>query len=207
MTLARRAALAAAALVIAGLWAPVGGARAGGSSADVPRRQDIFTTKQCARCHLPAGQPGVGPPLERLRSVQGAYAFAGRLWNHVPSMFTVLAQEKVAWPRIEPAEMASLMTYLGVDPTRDPAPDRLRGQGLLLSKGCLKCHAYRGEGARIGPDLAERRADYAPASTWAATVWRHTPTMAAVAMQRGVLYPRFAGDEMTDLIGFLRAGP
>jgi len=30
--------------------------------------------------------------------------------------------------------------------------------------------------------------------------------MAAVAIQRGVLYPRFSGNEMVDLLGFLRSG-
>jgi hypothetical protein len=59
----------------------------------------------------------------------------------------------------------------------------------------------------VGPDLAERRMDYAPAATWAATIWRHTPTMAAVAIRRGIQYPRFADDEMTHLLGFLKGGP
>jgi cytochrome c551/c552 len=171
------------------------------------RGRELFTSKQCGRCHLPAGQRGVGPSLDRLRRAQGAYAFAGRLWNHVPAMFTVLTQEELAWPSIEPSEMGALMVYLGADPARDPAPDRLRGQRILVAKGCLKCHAYGGEGARVGPDLADRRMDYAPAATWAATIWRHTPRMAVVAMQRGVPYPRFTEDEMAHLLGFLGGGP
>jgi hypothetical protein len=30
--------------------------------------------------------------------------------------------------------------------------------------------------------------------------------MAAAAIQQGVLYPRFTGDEMVNLLGFLRTG-
>ena len=123
---------------------------------DAARGSRVFASKQCASCHRPSGQPGVGPALERLRHPQGAYELAGRLWNHAPAMFTGLTQERLEWPRIT--------------------------------------------------DLAEARERYAPAATWAAAVWRHTPRMAAVAIQREVLYPRFSGDEMVDLLGFLRSG-
>ena len=37
----------------------------------------------------------------------------------------------------------------------------------------------------------------------ATTMWSHTPAMAAKAIAVGVLYPRFAGDEMLNLVAFL----
>ncbi len=189
------AALCAAALV------PGAAAQAPG---DAARGQNVFTSRQCARCHLPRGQRGMGPALEELRRPQGAYELTGRLWNHAPAMFTALRQEGVVWPQIGPAEMADLMAFLLADPRHDPSPDLARGEVVLVSKGCLKCHSLRTEGGRIAPDLAERRASFAPAPTWAATLWQHTPRMAAAAIQLGVLYPRFSGDEMVNLIGFLR---
>jgi cytochrome c2 len=169
------------------------------------RGAEVFATKHCARCHLPSGQRGMGPAFERLRRPQGAYELAGRLWNHAPAMFTALALEGVEWPRISPGEMADLMAFLQAAPSRDPPPDLVKGRATLVSKGCLKCHRFKGEGGGIGPDLAERRQSYAPAATWAATMWGHTPRMAAVAIQQGVLYPRFSGDEMVNLLGFLRS--
>ena len=175
---------------------PAGAARGG----------EVFAAKHCARCHLPRGQQGMGPALEQLRRPQGAYELAGRLWNHAPAMFTALAQERVEWPQISAAEMADLMAFLRADPNRDPPADLFKGRETLISKGCLKCHSFQNEGGRIGPDLAERRDIYAPAATWAAAMWRHTPHMAAVAIQQGVLYPRFSGDEMVHLLGFLRSG-
>jgi len=174
--------------------------------ADAERGRAVFTEKHCARCHVPGGLQGVGPALEKLRRPQGAYELTGRLWNHAPSMFTVLKQEGIDWPAISAAEMADLMAYLQADPKRDPAPDLSKGRMTLISKGCLKCHSFRREGGRLGPDLAERRADYAPASTWAATMWGHTPRMAAAAIQQGMMFPRFTGDEMVNLLGFLRTG-
>jgi cytochrome c551/c552 len=120
-------------------------------------------------------------------------------------MFAALKQEGAGWPQISVAEMADLMAYLQAEAPRDPEPDPLRGQVVLVRKACLKCHSLRGEGGRIGPDLAERRSEYASAAAWAATMWTHTPRMAAVAAEQGVLYPRFSGDEMGNLLGFLRS--
>ena len=178
---------------------------AAAGSRDPATGRVVFTAKQCGRCHVPRGEQGAGPAVEELRRPQGEMELAGRLWNHLPGMFGTLADEGLEWPRISTAEMADLMAYLQADAARDPAPDLPKGHGMLVRKGCLKCHRLRQEGGRIEPDLAERRADYASAAAWAATMWTHTPRMAAMASRQGVPYPRFSGDEMGNLLGFLRS--
>lgn len=202
----RRARAVAALALGAGLVAGALGPAAGQAPGDPARGRELFAAKSCARCHQPRARRGLGPALEELRRSQGAYELTGRLWNHAPAMFVVLKQEGLAWPQVSAAEMVDLMAYLRAEPRRDPPPDMFKGQTLLVAKGCLKCHGFRGEGGRVGPDLAERRASLAPAATWAATMWAHTPRMAAAALQQGLLYPRFSGDEMTHLVGFLRSG-
>lgn len=199
---------AAAALLItagastAGLpWAASAAAGPGDPSAG----QAVFTAKRCVRCHRPRGEPAAGPALESLRRPQGEMELAGRLWNHVPGMFSTLAHEGRVWPEISVTEMADLMAYLQADAVRDPAPDLFKGQLMLLRKGCLKCHSLRREGGRIEPDLADQRADYDSAAAWATAMWKHIPGMAAMARRLGVPYPRFAGDEMGNLLGFLRS--
>jgi mono/diheme cytochrome c family protein len=171
---------------------------------DAERGRATFAEKGCGRCHVPGGEPGAGPALEELRRPQGAFALAGRLWNHVPAMFARLRQESLPWAQISGAEMADLMAYLLADPRRDAAADPARGQAVLVKKGCLKCHSLKGEGAGIGRDLAEPGVAYGSAASWAARMWVHTPRMAARAMEMGLFYPRFTGDEMGDLVGFLR---
>jgi len=173
-------------------------------AADATRGGALFTSKECARCHRPHGQPGVGPPLEELRRPQGAFHLAGRLWNHAPAMFTTFGREGLPWPQISPAEMADLMAYLQADPARDPAPDLAQGEATLVRKGCLKCHGLRGEGGRIGPDLGQSRTVYDSAVAWTAAMWIHTPRMAAKALDLGVWYPRFVDDELGNLVGYLR---
>ena len=172
---------------------------------DAARGYQAFTAKACARCHLPRGQAGVGPALEQLRRPQGAFVLAGRLWNHAPAMFTALNMGDLRWPQISAAEMGDLMAYLEADPARDPAPDLSKGQLMLLRKSCLKCHSVRGEGGRLAPDLSAQRPSYESAVAWATRMWGHIPAMAAKAMEAGVLYPRFAEDEMLNLVGFLRS--
>lgn len=167
--------------------------------------RSVFVGKLCARCHPAPGEPGAGPPIEALRRPQGEMELAGRLWNHVPTMFGALGEAAAQWPPISASEMAALMAYLGADASRDPAPDVGKGQATLMRKGCLKCHSLRREGGRVEPDLADRRSDYESAAAWAAAMWTHTPRMAAMAAQQSLMYPRFSGDEMGHLLAFLRS--
>lgn len=191
----------------AGAWAVSLGraALAVGEPSDPEMGQVVFAEKQCARCHLPRGERGIGPALDDLRRPQGEMELAGRLWNHVPGMAAALTRNGFDWPRITVREMTDLMAYLKADVALDPEPDLYKGQVTLLRKGCLKCHSLRREGGQVEPDLAARRADYESAPAWAATMWTHTPRMAAMASRRGVPYPRFSGDEMVNLLGFLRS--
>ena len=174
------------------------------SAADPDRGRAIFIGKQCIRCHPAAGKQVAGPLLSDLRRPQGEMELAGRLWNHVPAMFSMLAQEGLEWPRISVSEMADLMGYLQADPARDPEIDLAKGQVTLIRKGCLKCHSLRREGGQVEPDLAEPRSDYESPAAWAAAMWTHTPGMAGMASRQGIPYPRFSADEMVNLVGFLR---
>ena len=172
---------------------------------DPQRGQAVFQVKQCVRCHAARGQPSRGPVVEDLRRPQGAYELVGRFWNHAPAMFTTLRSEGVVWPEISVAEMADLMAYLQADSSRDPAPDLAQGHLLLVRKGCLKCHSYRGEGGRIAEELTRPNPGYQSPVAWAAAVWKHAPRMAEEARRMGVLYPRFSGEEMGNLVGLLRS--
>lgn len=196
-------------LVVAGIAAALllgsAGPAAPQATGDVERGRAVFTAGGCVRCHVPRGQAGEGPPLEDLRRPQGAYELAGRFWNHAPAMFTTLLGQGVAWPEIGEAEMADLMAYLQADPSRDPAPSLFRGQTVLVRKGCLKCHRFRGEGGFVGIELTQPHPGYRSPVAWASAVWKHAPRMAVEARRMGVSYPRFTGKEMADLVGLLRS--
>jgi mono/diheme cytochrome c family protein len=83
-------------------------------------------------------------------------------------------------------------------PTQDP----IAGSRVFGSKGCSKCHAVRGLGGKIGPDLAlsERpRSFYDLASE----LWNHAPRMAQRMSQLGIARPQLDARETGDLIAFL----
>ncbi|MDZ4339176.1 MAG: c-type cytochrome [candidate division NC10 bacterium] len=194
-----------AAILLVGAAAAVAGPTAAELRGEAERGRALFTRKECARCHKPRGERGLGPPLEELRRRQGILELAGRLWNHAPAMLGVFEHEKLEWPRLGTPEMADLVAYLQADPARDPAPNLPRGQVLLVQRGCLKCHRLRGEGGAVGIEFTEYPGGYESPVVWAASIWNHSPRMAGQAAQIGVLYPRFTGEEMADLFGFLRS--
>lgn len=175
------------------------------SQGDPERGGRLFEAKGCVLCHAPPGKPkGIGPPLDTLQRPQGLLELAGRLWNHAPAMQQLWAQRGKAWPTLDTAEMTDLVAFLQARGTADRPGSETRGQVLLLKKGCLKCHAFLGEGGGVGPDLS-RYPDYDSPLSWATSVWNHAPKMRAKAEERGMAYPRFETDEMVDLVEFLKA--
>ena len=202
----RRAVLAI--LLGAGLWAGALGTVgrvAAETPGDAARGRAVFEEKGCVRCHLPRAQgQGMGPPVEEISRPQGALYLAGRLWNHAPGMLAAFGQAGLRWPEMAREHMADLMAYLQADASRDPAPDFFQGQVMLIRKGCLKCHRLRGEGGSVAIDLTRYHGRYESPVVWATTIWNHAPRMAAHTARLGLLYPRFAGDEMRNLVEFLR---
>jgi cytochrome c551/c552 len=171
---------------------------------DQEQGRRLFEAKGCIVCHAPAGKPKeIGPSLTTLQRQQGLLELAGRLWNHAPAMQQSLAERGKAWPTLTTEEMANLAAFLLAKPSADRPGSKEKGQVLLFKKGCLKCHTFFGEGAGVGPDLT-RFPHYDSPLEWATSIWDHAPKMRAKAEKLGTDYPRFEGDEMVDLVEFLK---
>lgn len=190
------------------LWAVVlvAGLAIAAPQGDAGRGHLIFEEKGCSGCHRPQTQEqGIGPALEVIRRPQGLLQLAGRFWNHAPAMFAMFERQGLKWPDLTAEQMADLMAYLQGEPSRDPPGDLFQGRVVLIRKGCLKCHPYRGEGNPSAPELSRLRDRYESPVVWATTVWNHSPKMAALANRLGVPYARFSGDEMGNLVEFLKS--
>ena len=94
---------------------------------------------------------------------------------------------------------AGAATPARIEPARG---DPIRGQALFVSKGCVECHAVRGTGGRMGPDLG-RAAIKGSFPEIAAGLWNHSPVMEAKMRELRVARPRFEGNELADLVAFL----
>jgi hypothetical protein len=114
-----------------------------------------------------------------------------------------LARDLV-WPVMSVPEMADLLTFLGMQPGREHAPNLGRGRALLVQKGCLKCHALAGEGGRVAPDLVRFR-EYGNPVPLAASLWNKAPRMLERIDKSGIPFPVFQEGDMRDLLGFLGA--
>ncbi|MFI5182502.1 MAG: c-type cytochrome [Thermoanaerobaculia bacterium] len=80
----------------------------------------------------------------------------------------------------------------------DPMP----GQSLFVSKRCVECHAIRGAGGRIGPDLG-RTAVKGSFYEIAAALWNHSLVMGDKMKEFRIVRPTFRENELADLLAFL----
>ncbi len=103
---------------------------------------------------------------------------------------------------------ASLLAALAIGGSLAGTPhapalgDPTRGQALFVSKRCVACHAVRGAGGRIGPDLG-RTAVKRSFAEIAAGLWNHSLQMGEKMREFQLARPSFQGDELADLASFL----
>ncbi len=80
--------------------------------------------------------------------------------------------------------------------------DPARGGGLFISKGCVNCHAIKGEGGKIGPDLG--KIDLGDTQLdLAAKIWNHTPSMIIEMERATMIKPTLTGQEFAEVSAYL----
>jgi mono/diheme cytochrome c family protein len=173
----------------------------------VPERgEKLFKAKQCVQCHSVAGKGGkVGPELGKARQHHVSLTeFAALMWNHGPTMWARMQERGIQVPRLKGQDMADIVAYLYVSRYFDQEVSPSRGQQVLQDKGCLTCHAARGQGGRTGADLATYRAARSGPALIAA-LWNHPRYLQKE--QREVPWPLLTGQELADMAAFLGSMP
>jgi cytochrome c551/c552 len=190
-------------LVVLGI---VGAVLAGrpASAAEEAAGRAVFIAKGCAVCHEERAVLQA-PHLSALRRDRTFFQLSTDLWNHAPIMWANLSEPGLRWPRLTASEVTALAAYLNGAAPSDAAPDRRHGQLVLTQKQCLACHSLGGQGrgqAREMTLLPHLDRD----AVWIAGLWNHIPSMIVQTPVQKVAYPTFEGQELRDLIGFLRDG-
>jgi cytochrome c2 len=100
--------------------------------------------------------------------------------------------------------LASPASLALAQPPQPFAPDwaMFAGGKVFAEKGCGKCHALRGFGGKVGPDLGRIETGKSFFELGAA-MWNHLPRMGARMLEAGVQRPTLTAGELSNLIAFL----
>lgn len=162
----------------------------------------LFTKKHCVECHSVRGHGGkVGPDLG-LTLKGSLMRIAGSMWNHGPQMWARMAERGIEVPVLSTQEMSDLISYLYFFQFIDPPGDARRGLVVYKEKRCGTCHALRGVGEKVGPDLATVK-NLDTSLEIITGMWNHAATMEEVMVGANVAWPVLQGGEMADLIAYL----
>lgn len=163
----------------------------------------VFQAKGCGRCHAIWGFGGtLGPDLTARGQGWSAIEFAGVLWNHSPKMIETMRQKGIPRPELTSEEMAALSAYLYYLNFFDNPGDAARGEKLISSKRCIRCHSIGGRGAEVGPAL-DKFGLYVSPVFIATEMWNHGIKMAAKMGEREVTRPELSETDIADLLAYI----
>ncbi len=165
----------------------------------------LFAEKGCLGCHAIHGVGGTtGPDLGRGILDRPLLEIAAVMWNHAPGMERAFEATRRPRPTFEPQEMASLLSFLYYLGSLDVPGDAERGGLLFREKGCEICHSVGGSGGHVGPDLT-KYSRYASPLFLTASLWNRGRAMAAAMEARNVTRPVFQGNDIPDLLAYIRS--
>jgi len=174
---------------------------------DSTRGGDAYVRLQCAGCHT-LGSHGrtVGGALDRFGAYLSPVPLAQAMWNAGPRMRQEQLRRGSTIPQFTGPEMADLQAYIrsaghrrGREVSLQPLPDPMRGADVYRNKRCGVCH----DTARTrAPDIT-RSALSKTASEITGLLWNHSYAMEGEMAARGVPFPQFVNDELSDLIAYL----
>lgn len=182
-----------------------------GNPGDAAKGELIFLRKGCFECHSVGGDgaPEMSP-LDRFRLYRSPAVISAALWNTSKNMRLAMSEQDVPQPVFEANDIVDILAYI----RREAAPqqeDRLaylepgssrKGAVLFREKGCVHCHAVRGEGGEVGPALDSWESS-GVLSQMAGAIWNHGPDMWASMEEAGIEFQEFSPEEMSDLMTYL----
>ena len=170
---------------------------------DIKAGWKVFYQKGCSQCHSIWGEGGKGgPDLGALpQSYVSQSQLAALMWNHGPEMWGRMLSKKIPLQKIDQKQMADLFAFLYFIRYMEEPGDPPKGKKMLETKDCAKCHSLK-EGTT--GDLS-RWGMYTNPILWAQMMWNHSPQMEQEMKKKGVPWVEFKGNDMVDLITYVRS--
>lgn len=181
-----------------------------GEPGDLYRGKMLVKEKQCLLCHSIAGKGGDrAPAFDKLAKYISPLYMARALWNHGPEMEKQIKKMGLERPMFEKGDIVDLSAYIR-EASKGTEREQVfsspgnpqRGRLVFGEKGCLNCHAVNGDGKDIGPNLKELEWDFSVTEI-AGLMWNHGSEMWELMQEQEMSWPRFAGNEMADIIAYL----
>lgn len=181
-------------------------------SGNTKNGEDLFSQKGCAKCHAVEGKGGgIGPSLSKFKRDYSPIFMAQAMWNHGSEMEATMKKLGINRPQFKDKEMLDLSAYVRRQSRGEKREygfmlpgNPKEGKQLFNKKGCIKCHAIRGEGGNIGPDLGKKAGDLQRSlNEIAGLMWNHWPNMYRKMIEMRIEVPSFSGKEMADIIAYL----
>jgi cytochrome c551/c552 len=173
---------------------------------DASRGAALFKQKGCQSCHAVGGGPGIGPDLGPYGRYASPLFLTAALWNRGRAMAAAMEARKAPRAVFEGTDIPDVVAYVraaagGSERIYARPGSPKRGEALFTEKGCVRCHAVRGHGGKVGPDLAVVLRG--SLTQIAGAMWNHGPTMWTAMAARGIAVPVLGTDELADLVSYL----
>jgi len=178
---------------------------------DATRGRYLFTEKGCSHCHRLSGKGKEGEPgLDQFPQNITPVYLSQMIWNHGTVMIASMVKLGIKWPIFEGTEMMDLLEYIKTN-ARGPREaafitpgNPAEGRKVFIAKGCIQCHAIRGEGGKAGEDLGRKAVlFYKSLTRIASAMWNKGPSVLAKMAQPKTGIPTFSPKEMADLVAYL----
>jgi cytochrome c551/c552 len=126
------------------------------------------------------------------------------MWNHGPEVWRESPGGGTAVTAQPAAEGDDLLAYFWALRYFDRPGEAIRGKRVFENKGCAGCHAAGdADPSAVAPAVAEWQGVRDPVE-WSMQLWNHSAEMSRLFAERGVKWPRFSEDEMTDMLVYLQ---
>jgi len=176
--------------------------------ADSGRGERLFTSLSCVQCHSVNGAGGkVAADLGRRidRNFTPA-SLASTMWNHAPSMWAAMREREIRAGDLDEQAAADLFAYFYSARFFDKPGDAGRGKRLFSDRACSACHGLT-EPVKPGVKAVSQWSALSDSIALTEAMWNHAPNMLAEIKTRHIAWPQLSGQDLSDLLVYLRNLP
>jgi cytochrome c551/c552 len=171
------------------------------------RGREVLRNRDCLRCHSLGGAgTGTATDLGR-RSIGERHSpteLAASMWNHGPEVWREPEEDPNAAAMRAATEGDDLLAYFWALRYFDRPGEAIQGKQVFEDKGCAGCHALAdSDDAGGAPAVSEWQGLSDPVE-WSEHLWNHSAEMSRMFEKRGLKWPRFSEEEMTDMLVYLQ---